>query len=74
MSSGGGAMSLLFHSFFVNSVFPTPHPPEKSIEKRCFSETSILYRSLYVNGMLKVPLKVLRTYSYPYNSLLYTVI
>ena len=42
------AMILLFNSFFVNSVFPTALSPEKSIEKVCFIDTSILYRSLYV--------------------------
>ena len=56
MHLGGGAMSLLFNNLFVNSVFPTPLPPETSIEKGCFSETSILYCSLYVNDMLKVAL------------------
>ena len=56
MRLGGGVMSLLFNYFFVNSVFPTTLLPERSIEKGCFSETSILYRSLYVNGVLKVAL------------------
>ena len=49
MRSRGGAMSLLFNNFFVNYVFPTPLPPEISIENRCFSETFILYNSFYVN-------------------------
>ena len=49
-------MSFLFNNSFVNFVFPTPLPPERRIEKGCFSETSMLNRSLYVNEMLKVAL------------------
>ena len=47
-------MSLPINNLFVNSVLPTSLTPETSIEKGCFSETSILYCSLYVNDMLKV--------------------
>ena len=56
MRSGTGAMSLPFNNFFVNFVFPTPLPAETSIEKGCFSETSILYHNFYVNDILKVAL------------------
>ena len=49
-------MSLLFNNYFINSVFPTPFPQGTGIEKRCFSETLILFRSMYANGMLKVAL------------------
>ena len=54
MHSGGGAISLLFDNLFVNSVFPTPLLAETSIEIGCFSETSILYHSLYGNEKIKV--------------------
>ena len=49
-------MSLHYNNLFVNSVFPTPLPPETSIQKGSFSETSILYRSFYVNDTLKIAL------------------
>ena len=64
MRTGGGATSLLFNNFFVNSVFPTPLLPETSIKK------GFLY------GVFETfPLKTLcqgiqcHTYSYPYNSI-----
>ena len=56
MRSGGGAMRLPFNNFFLNYIFPTPLPPETSIEKGRFSETSILYCSFYLNHILKVAL------------------
>ena len=48
MRSGGTAMSLIINNFLVNSIFPTPLSPDARIEKGCFSETSILYRSLFL--------------------------
>ena len=54
MRSGVGAMSLLFNNTLQILFFLHPFRPETSIEKGCFNEISILYRSLYVNDMLKV--------------------
>ena len=48
MRSGVTAMSLIINNFLVNSIFPTPLSPDARIEKGCFSETSILYRSLFL--------------------------
>ena len=56
MRLDGGDKSLLFNNFFVYSIFPTLLPPETSIGKGCFIDTSILYSGLYVNDMLKVAL------------------
>ena len=63
MRSGGGAMSLVFNNFFVNSIFPTPLPPETSIEEGQLSEKSILYCSLYGYVLLKVVLSLLHSLS-----------